>query len=396
MKMQRMPARAILALMAGLALLTLPSPPAQACPFCSEPMLTLAEQLAKADAAVLVEWISAEMPTQAKPGHTVWKIVEIPKASGASLVKDRPITLDRFRAGTPGDRALVFGSRLKEDQIEWGSPLDVTPAAYDYIVEAPAPGATPEQRLRYFVKFLEHQDAMVASDAYQEFASAPYKDVVLITRELPRDKLRRLVGDPQTPQMRLGLYGLLLGLCGTADDAAMMEKLIVTNTEDYRLGIDGVIGGFLLLSGEQGLSVIEKSKILDKKVPFSETYAAMQAMRFMWSYGSGRIPADRLKASMRLLLDRSELADLVIADLARWKDWSVQERLMELYGAEEYSIPSVKRAIVRYMIASTKDVPTGGDEAVPEHAVAGAKYLQTLRDRDPKLVNDAERFFFLN
>ncbi len=33
---------------------------------------------------------------------------------------------------------------------------------------------------------------------------------------------------------------------------------------------------------------------------------------------------------MRMLLDRPELADLVIADLARWEDWSVQDKLMAM------------------------------------------------------------------
>ncbi|MGQ0633837.1 MAG: hypothetical protein ACT4QC_04445 [Planctomycetaceae bacterium] len=396
MKTKHWPACLTFALVACLALWGPATRLARACPFCSEPMLTLAEQFAKADAAVLVEWVSAEMPKQEKPGHTVWKIVQAAKAPSASIAKGREITLDRFRAGKPGDRALVFGSRLKEDQIEWGVPLDISADAYGYVVQAPAPGASPEQRLGFYVKFLEHPDGMIAGDAYQEFANAPYKDILLVAKDLPRDKLRRLIGDPKTQATRLGLYGLLLGLCGTADDAALMEQLIVTNTEDYRLGIDGVIGGYLLLTGEQGLSLIEKSKILDKKVPFSETYAAMQAMRFMWSYGNGRIPAERLRSAMRLLLERSELTDLVIADLARWKDWSVQERLMQLYGAEEYNIPSIKRAIVRYMIASTKDVPAGAAETIPEHAAAGVKYLQALRDRDPKLVSDAEKFFFLN
>jgi membrane-bound lytic murein transglycosylase MltF len=47
------------------------------------------------------------------------------------------------------------------------------------------------------------------------------------------------------------------------------------------------------------------------------------------------------------------------------------------------------------MIASTKDIPTGTVEKQPEHAVEGAKYLQRLRDKDPKMVSEAERFFFL-
>ena len=98
---------------------------------------------------------------------------------------------------------------------------------------------------------------------------------------------------------------------------------------------------------------------------------------------------------MRLLLDRPEVSDLVIADLARWKDWSIQSRLMELYGAEEYNIPSIKRAIIRYTIASTKDVPAGGGEKTPKHVIEATKNLQTLRDKDAKMVNEVERYFFL-
>ena len=31
------------------------------------------------------------------------------------------------------------------------------------------------------------------------------------------------------------------------------------------------------------------------------------------------------------MLDRPQLADLVIPDLARWEDWSVMDRLVELF-----------------------------------------------------------------
>lgn len=52
---------------------------------------------------------------------------------------------------------------------------------------------------------------------------------------------------------------------------------------------------------------------------------------------------------MHLLLERKEMADLVITDLARWKDWSIQDRLMTMYSDENYDIPAIRRAIVRYL-----------------------------------------------
>ena len=391
----------------SLAALALMAPTrAAACPFCSAPSLTLSEQYAKADAAILGQWISGEMATKDRLGSTTYEIVQVARTpfksaengkaeNGKAVEKGKQITLERYRAGKKGDLSLLLGSRSKGESIEWGSPLDVSAASYNYIVEAPSQETKPEQRLTYYLKYLENSDRLVADDAYSEFANAPYKNIVPLANQFPRESLRKWLVSPDVPATRTGLYGLMLGLCGSADDAPLMQAKIMESGQDFRLGIDGVMGGYLMLTGEKGLAEIEKSKLQDKQVAFSETYAAMQALRFLWSHGEGRISGERLKTSMRLLLDRPEVADLVIGDLTRWKDWSIQARLMELYGADEYNIPSLKRAIIRYMIASTKDVPAGGGDTTPRHATEGARYLEELRNKDAKMVNDAERFFFL-
>ncbi|MFM8221088.1 MAG: hypothetical protein ACKOJF_19430, partial [Planctomycetaceae bacterium] len=46
-----------------------------ACPFCAAPMLTYSEQLAKCDAAVLVQWVSAAQPEKDSIGSTTYSIV---------------------------------------------------------------------------------------------------------------------------------------------------------------------------------------------------------------------------------------------------------------------------------------------------------------------------------
>jgi hypothetical protein len=390
------------ALICSMATLAVWTPaPVVACPFCSAPTLTLSEQYAKSDAAILGQWISGEMATREKLGSTTYEIVQVARTpfksseSGKAIEKGKHITLERYRAGKKGDLALLLGSRSKGETIEWGSPLDVTALSYNYIVEAPSQDTKPEQRLSYYLKYLENPDRMVADDAYAEFANAPYKNIVPLAKQFPRESLRKWLTSADVPVTRTGLYGLMLGLSGNENDAELMHAKIMETGQDFRLGIEGVMGGYLMLTGEKGLNEIEKAKLQNKDVAFSETYAAMQALRFLWTYGDGLISGERLKTSMRLLLDRPEVADLVIGDLTRWKDWSLQSRLMDLYGAEEYNIPSIKRAIIRYMIASTKDVPAGGGEKTPRHVAEGAKNLEALRNKDAKMVNDAERFFFL-
>lgn len=418
----RVPAAALVSALLIAAAGSLSLPAAAACPFCSAPMLTLAEQIAKSDAAVLVQWVSAEMPDKESVGSTTYAIVEVARSPGKgpapkknpvdgesspperaatsstlkSLEKGKRVTIDRHRAGKAGDLSILLGSLTQSGAIEWGNPMEVTESLYQYMIQAPSPETAPEKRLAYFLKFLEAADPVIAGDAYQEFANAPYKDITALAEKMPREKIRKWVSDPKISAGRLGLYGLMLGLCGTTDDVNAMEQKIVEKSEDYRLGIDGVMGGYLLLTGEKGLELLERTKIVDPKVPFSETYAARQAILFLSSYGAGKIPQERLIKSLRMLLEsRPEMADLTIADLARMKDWGLQGRLMELYGAEAFDVPAVKRSIVRFMIASTKDVPMGGGEQVPAHVDSGKSNLETLRKRDPKLVSEAEKFFFL-
>ncbi len=383
---------AIVATTAVFCLVSLASA-ALCCPFCSAPSLTLAEQLAQSDAAVLVQWVEGTKPTGEKAGKTVYEIRQILRSPKSSVKKGERVTLARFRAGKKGDLFMLMGT--KGTIIEWGSPLEVSETSYNYIAQAPSPETAATKRLAYFLKFLEFPDQMISNDAYAEFANAPYKDITAASKSMPRDKIRKWITDKDTPATRVGLYGLMLGLCGNKDDAALMEAKINEKTEDFRLGIDGVISGYLLLTGEKGLDVIDQAKLKNKKIPFSETYASMQALRFMWTYGGEKIGKERLRKSMRVLLDRPELADLVIADLARWKDWKVLDQMMELYGAEEYNIPSIKRAIVRYMLVCSKDTPSGDNVTLPKHVVAARAHLETLRKKDAKTVREAERFFFI-
>src|SRR5262245_54165216 len=101
----------------------------------------------------------------------------------------------------------------------------------------------------------------------------------------------------------------------------MMDK-IAEPAGEFRAGIEAVMAAYLLLRGERGLQVIEELKLHDKTQPFSETYAAMEAVRFLWQYGDCRIARGRLQAALHPMIDRPEVADLVICCLARWKDWS--------------------------------------------------------------------------
>lgn len=378
-----------------------------ACPFCSAPSLTLTQQIDQSDVVVLSSWQSSKRGTADVAGETELVVTDIVKNEGKPLQTGNLIKLARFRSGKEGQLMVLMGTQ-GEEEVEWDSPIEVNELSYNYMAQAPHVEAPDTERLAYFLKFLEFPDELVASDAYAEFAGAPYDEIVKLKKLMPRKKLQEWVStayaEDEEKQIqataltaRLGLYGLMLGLSGNEQDGEIMRELIARPSNDFRLGIDGVMAGYLLLKGEEGLELLEETKLTpEKKIPFSETYAAMQAIRFMWNDAKGQIPKERLRKSMRILLDRNELADLVIADLARWKDWSVQEKLFNLYGTEGYTIAPVKRAIVRFLLASIKDGQKSEDAERAASAEQAAKFLEQLREKDPKTVEQSERFFIFD
>jgi hypothetical protein len=74
------------------------------------------------------------------------------------------------------------------------------------------------------------------------------------------------------------------------------------------------------------------------------------AIRFHGSEG-GVIESKRLVKSLHPMLDRPELADLVIPDLAKWEDWSVMDKLFNLYKTANEKNSWVRVPVVNYLRA---------------------------------------------
>jgi hypothetical protein len=389
----------LLTLSAPLALVLLVGT-AVACPFCPPTSPTLSEQLAQSDAVALAQWV-AGTPAAADDGTAVGRTTFLPvqvlKTPGEALAKGERLTIPTYRAGKPGDLFLLSGKLegTAAEGLTWDAPREVSETAFQYIAQAPAPETPTAKRLRYFVRFLEYPDPLIGDDAYAEFAQASYDEVAAVRESLSREKLRQWLSDPDTLASRRGLYGLMLGLCGTEEDADLLKALIEDPRDTIRLGIDGVIGGYILLTKGDGLADIEKTKLANPQAPIADVHSAMTALRFLWEYAEGVVPKDRIKQALHPVLDRPEAADLAITDLARWKDWTVQDRLMDLFKRGNPENPlgeiAVRRAIIRYMLASTQDAATEQDP--PPHVLKGRQYLDELRELDPRGVAAAERLF---
>ena len=367
--------------------------------------VTLSEQAEHSDAIALAERIGVDDKQQV----TKFVIRKISSQNTVELIPGATLSLLAIPLGGELTHQLLFAHKTKEGVLEWSrgwitSSEPASEALWKYLLEAPKSNVTAPVRLEYFLKFFESDDRAIAYDVFWELDSAPVKDRWACASKLPREKLRASLKNPEKLHMRRDLYAELLGYCGDQTDAEFLLAHLKEPSKDFRLEIQGYVIAYLWLTGEHGLDVIDELKLGPKESNFSECYAAMQSLRFMWNCGQDRIGKERLCQSMRALIERPDLADIVISDLARWKDWSVQDRLMTLYGQGEYAFLSVKRATVTFLLTCgqvtdpTQRSETDGTPTLdlPPHAIKARANLDELRRRDPKTVKDAERFMFLH
>ncbi|MEO1993762.1 MAG: hypothetical protein ABGZ17_00625, partial [Planctomycetaceae bacterium] len=325
------------------------------------------------------------------PGRTTLEFLQLARDSRRRFKRGSRIEVPKYRPGQPGELFLLFGKG--NDTLQWETPEEITETSYQYVAQSPSREVQATKRLRYYLRFLEYSDAFIANDAFAEFSKAPYAEVKKLASDLPRNRLRSWLFDGQVRPIRRGLYGLMLGLCGQEQDRQKMRAMIISESTEYRLGIDGVMGGYLLLAGAAGLDVIDTHQLRNREAAFSETFAAMQALRFMWSYGNQRISKDRLRQSLRILLDRPKLAEIVITDLARWQDWSIQTQLMTMFTDQRFQDKFTRRAIAAFLLVS---VESDSDAKPPmAHVQRGRKYLTQIQATAPDVLRAAKRLVAL-
>jgi len=366
--------------------------PVEACPFCSAVSLTFSQEIAQSEAAVIARLVEPPAAGSLAPGGTgplpqgTFAVVEVLKG-GAAIEA----------AGLLGPDAKTFQTILLEDKpagtlfllmaveppkLVWSSPILVSDRAIAYLRRL---GSLPEkgpERLAFFQDHLEDDDTTLSRDAYDEFAVAPYADVKGLADSMRPAQLLAWIEDPKVQANHRRLYATMLGVCGTPDDARRIGAILEggapgEENKEVRSGLDALIACYVTLLGPSGLDLVDRlflRRSPDSDVPFAETYAAVMALRFLGEE-SDRVPRERVLASLRLLLDEPKLADLVVADLARWQDWSVVTRLVDIFRDATADNIFVREPIVNYL----RSCP------LPEAAAALAE-LETI---DPEAVRRA-------
>jgi hypothetical protein len=346
---------------------------ASACPFCTALKPTLSQRRESASVVALVECLPGDKEAAHFRLHQALR--------GKELLAGRT-TLDVAveLALKPGTLAVLFADGKSKQPLEkWNWTAEkVNETSLGYFVGAPPLTKPAAERLRYFARYLEHPEPLVAEDAWQEFGHAPYDQVAQVADALSADKLRGWLGDPGVPAERKGFYGVALGLAGGAGqrqaNATFLRQLVLAPADDFRAGFDGILGGYLVAGGCDALEVLEERYLKNPQAADGDLRHLVTALRFYLEFGQ-EIPQPRLNAAMRQLLDRPEFAAAAIVDLARWRDWAPVERIAGLYSVKRPMPLATRRAIVGYLLACP--------------APAAAEQLSRLRKLDPQGVEQA-------
>lgn len=366
---------------------------------------TLSERVAESRHVVLAEKISDQPNKPGEEGSTTLKVVAVSKSVDDRISRGALVTLPRIQEGEPG---TLFALMSKNLERGWNNSTPATRVYWDYLTQLPGPvqkdvpDSAKAERAVWFLPYLEHALPAIADDAYAELYQLSYSSLVALREELPREKLRNWIQNPNTKRDRLDLYGICLGLAGTQDDVEPLKSIVLNTGPKTRFGLAGAISAYLMLGGNEALDVIEQQRLRkntytgpngeELPIPFPETYAVIQALRNLWNNDPGEISRERLKQCMRLLLDNGAISDLVVNDLARWKDWSVQDRLVKMYNSEDLKIPWTKRSIIRYLLQCSRDVDPDSEE-LPPHVTSALKHLAALKEQDPENYKKVLIFF---
>lgn len=296
---------------------------------------------------------------------------------GDSLVRPKQeLRINYFGKAQPQQSFLIMG--VDPPDLLWSSPLPVSDVAIRYVEAIHHLPESSLERLKFYMQYLEHPESLLARDAYDEFASAPYQEIKALKPNLNREQLIEWIQDSNLPPDRKRLYLVMLGICGQKSDAKLLESMLRSDDPNRRAGLDALIACYVTLQGEDGLDLIDELFLANDQSQYADTYAAIMALRFHGTDG-GVIEKDRVLKSMRLILDRPELADLVIPDLARWEDWSQIDKLAELFKSADEKSSWVRVPVINYLRACP----------LPE----AVKTLDSLKELDPAAYKRATSFF---
>ncbi len=374
-------------LLAGIALLFLPALTLAAfcCPFCINQGQTLTMETNQASFVIFGTPTNARASLNDLDSGTTDIVIEEVIRPHDFIKGKKVVTIPRYLPVGPNSTKFVVFCDVFKDRVDpyRGFPVKdkeiVTYLKGAFAVK----DKDMAERLAFFFSYLDHADTEVSGDAYKEFANADAKDVIRMMEKADKAKMTaklvQWLRDDKTPSYRYGLYGYLLGSCGTEQHAPVLQELLSDPQRGLVSGIDGVLAGYVLLRPKEGWAYL-RTVLGDESKDFTRRYAALRAVRFFWDTRADVIAEKDLVSATTLLLS-SELADLAIDELRKRKQWHLADTILGLW--DKHNVPIIRRAILRFALSC----PPGNKKV--------EAFLKEQRQKDPERVKDVEELLKL-
>ena len=424
--------RHLLVISLAIVLLMLGIRTAVTCPYCTVESATLAEDMASSDAVVIAKLIKPAPPAGAQSADGPLTGIVDPETGMAKFQVVKVLVGQDMMEGTDQIEAVFFGQPdadqlflirgVGTDRLDWNVPLAISEVASQYIQDELSLPAEGPERMRFFLDYLQHEDPLLAQDAYDEFARASYPDLLEISEGFDREKLWPWIIDPLTSANRRSLYFTMLGVVGTEEDQRRLEEMMLADNRVLRsaaeaaaaaamglggaltlpvmpemvsmeqrqkqLGFNAMVGCYLKLTGAKGLDLLDREFLSSDDDDPTKVYGLLLALRFLGDQTED-VSIDRLSQSMRLILAKPDFAEQAIRDLARWEDWDVLDQLVTMFKEVD------EDAYVRDTIVAYLDQAAKQPGEVGEKATAALAELEPLDPKSFKRARSLTQFGFL-
>jgi hypothetical protein len=248
-------------------------------------------------------------------------------------------------------RFLIFLD-VDKGKIDPIRGVPVGPAVVDYLTGMLAiQPVNIVARLRYCLDFVDHPEKEIANDALAEFRKVSDGEMSQAARKLPAAKLRRWLRDPHAKTWQLAPFAVMLGHCGTAEDAILLRSLAIRLMKEVEksAGLDGVLAGYVLLRPKEGCLYLRKV-LANQANGFLHHYSALRAIRYLHDTRPDVIDKQSIVEVMKLALGQPEIADLIIEHLRRWRCWDLTSHILPMFNRQGEKNALIRRAVLRYSL----------------------------------------------
>jgi hypothetical protein len=419
--MNRFSLRCLAMLAAAVLLLAGASPTARACPFCNAAMQTLSQEIQGADVALIAQLIKPMPLTgDGQPDYDAaaakFRVLHVLRGADR-LEGAKEINVVYFGDDDPQKRFYITGlAGVTGPGLDWTTPVPLSEVADEYLRQLPKLPTEGVERLEFFQTYLEHEDPLLAQDAYDEFARTPYDQVVELGPQMNRERLIEWIESPRVGPSGRRLYLTMLGVCAKPEDVELLEQLMNFDYPSMQPGIaaaigvgaafypalgigvldemihaeeqlkreslDALIACYLKLKGPAGLELVNRLFMANPDVEYKHLHFAIAALRFLGEQ-TDILPREELVKSLRNALDHEPFIDQVIPDLARWEDWELMPRLVTMFKEAPEAKYWIRSAVAAYLLEAEQ---VEGDVGVQAKAA-----IAELEARDAKTFEDARR-----